>query len=108
MFQILNVFFKDVFVWLLWQQSLLHGGVEGAQSAGANFKESYLRNEHCYWNEIWWLFIKYIGEDNGVLIRSAPIKPLPWQPLFSKPTFDNFNIKFFKMHFYFKFPHWTT
>ena len=49
------------------------GGRGGAQSARANFKDSYLRNEHCYSNEI------------------------------SKPTFDNFNVKFLKMHFYFKF-----
>ena len=49
------------------------GGQGGAQSARANFKDSYLRNEHCYSNEI------------------------------SKPTFDNFNVKFLKMHFYFKF-----
>ena len=53
----------------------------GAQSARANFKDSYLRNEYCYCNEIWWLFIKFIGVDNSVLIIPVPIKPLPWQPL---------------------------
>ena len=30
---------------------IIHGG--GAQSARANFKDSYLRNEYCYCNEIW-------------------------------------------------------
>ena len=28
-------------------------GGGGAQSARANFKDSYLRNEYCYSNEIW-------------------------------------------------------
>ena len=32
---------------------ILHGGGGGAQSARANFKDSYLRNEYCYSNEIW-------------------------------------------------------
>ena len=31
------------------------------------------------------LNIKFIGEDNGVLIIPTPIKPLPWQPLFLNP-----------------------
>ena len=64
---------------------ILHGRVGGGGGAHANFKDPYLRNEHCYSNEIWWLFIKFIGEDNGVLIIPVPIKPLPWQPLYQNP-----------------------
>ena len=45
------------------------GGGGGAQSARTNFKDSYLSNEYCYCNEIWWLLIKCIGKDNVVLIR---------------------------------------
>ena len=29
--------------------------------------------------------LKFIAENNGVLIRPAPIKLLPWQPLFLNP-----------------------
>ena len=32
---------------------ILHGVGGGAQSARANLKDSYLRNEYCYSNEIW-------------------------------------------------------
>ena len=32
--------------------SILYGGGGGAQSARDSFKDSYLRNEYCYCNEI--------------------------------------------------------
>ena len=49
-----------------------------AQSARANCKDSYLRNEYCYSNE---------GEDNGVLIILVPIKLLPYGNHFFKTQF---------------------
>ena len=104
MFQILNIFSKTFLSGCYGNKAYLtlsYTGGGGAQSARANFKESYLRNEHCYCNEIWRLFIKFIGKDN-VLIRSVPIKPLPWQPLFQNPLLIILT-KIFKMHFYFKF-----
>ena len=64
---------------------ILDGGGGGAQRARDSFQNSYLRNEYCYCNEIRWLFINFIGDDNGVLIRPVPTKPLPWQPLFQNP-----------------------
>ena len=70
----------------------------GVQSARANFKDSYLRNEYRYCNKIWWFFITFIEQDNSVLIKPVPIKPLPWQPFFRKP-FWQFSHKFD----YFKF-----
>ena len=69
-----------------------------------NFKDSYLRNEYCYCNEIWLLFKKFIGEDNGVLIRCVPIKPLPWQPLIQNLILTILTQNFLKSIFISSFP----
>ena len=42
------------------------------------------------------------------MIIPVTIMPLPWQPLFPKSTFDNFNMKFLKMQFRFKFLSWNA
>ena len=47
------------------------------EGGGTNFKDSYLCNEYCYCNDIWWLFIEFIEEDSGVLLRPVLFKPLP-------------------------------
>ena len=52
MIRILNIFSKTFLSRCYGNKAyltrILRGGMEGAQSARANFKESYLRNEHCY------------------------------------------------------------
>ena len=68
---------SDLYFNSLFLNPILHREGGGAQSACTNFRDLYLRNEYCYSNEIWWLFIKFIREDNGVFIIPIPIKPLP-------------------------------
>ena len=84
--------------------SYTEGGGGGAESARANFKDSYLCNEYCYSNEIWRLFIKFIGKDNGALIIPVPIKPLPWQPLFQNPLLTILTRNLLKCIFISDFP----
>ena len=55
----------------------LGAGWAGTESAHTNFKDSYLRNDYCYCNNIWRLFIQFIEEDSGVLIRSVVINSSP-------------------------------
>ena len=70
--------------------SYMGGGGGGRRTACANFKDSYLRDEYSYCNEIWRLLIKCIEKDNGMLIKPVPIKPLPWQPLFKNAVLTIF------------------
>ena len=74
MFQILNIFSKTFLFGCYGNKAYLtlsYTGGGGAQSARANFKESYLRNEHCYWNEIWRLEINMASYDIIMVSRDA-------------------------------------
>ena len=78
------------------------GRGEWAQSTHTNFKDLYLYNKYCYCNKIWWLFTKFIEDDNDFLLIPYGLSSCHGNNFFEN-RFDNFYKNFPKIHFYFKF-----